>query len=117
MERADTTSCQRQNNTSAFFSLRWVDGPETVLSDYIHLMNFKLIFRGLVILLLLLVVLYIGMNNTHSVDFNFPVLPGKKISQPAALVFFAIFAAGVIAGLLLRGGEKQDEKPAASKKK
>ena len=80
-------------------------------------MNSKLFFRGLVVLFLLFVVLYIGMNNTHPVDFNFPVLPEKKISQPAAYVFFAIFAAGVLAGLLLKGGEKQDEKPVTSKKK
>lgn len=80
-------------------------------------MNSKLFFRGLGVLILLFVVLYVGMNNTHSVDFNFPVLPGKKISQPAAFVFFAVFAAGVLAGLLLRGEGKQDEKPAASKRK
>jgi len=80
-------------------------------------MNFKLILSGLVVLLLLFVVLYIGMNNTHSVDFNFPALPAKKISQPAAYVFFAIFAAGVLAGLLLRGGAKPDEKPVAPKKR
>ena len=83
-----------------------------------HHMNLKLYFRGLAFLVLLFVVLYIGMNNTQPVDFNFPLLPQKKISQPASFVFFVIFAVGVIAGLLLRsenGAKAKDE--TASKKK
>lgn len=80
-------------------------------------MNIKLIFRGLFALLLLFVVLYLGMNNRHSVDFSFPILPGKKISQPAAFVFFAVFAAGVIAGLLMRGDGDAGGKTSTPRKK
>jgi uncharacterized integral membrane protein len=81
-------------------------------------MNLKLYFRSLVFLLLLFVVLYIGMNNTQPVDFNFPVLPDKKVSQPAAFVFFVIFAVGVLAGLMLRSGtDKAGEASSVSKKK
>jgi uncharacterized integral membrane protein len=79
-------------------------------------MNAKTLFRSIVILLLLFVVLYVGMENTHRIDFNFPVLLEKKISQPAALLFFAMFAVGVIVGMVLNsntgtgGGEAEPRK-------
>ena len=71
-------------------------------------MNAKTLFRGVIFLLLLFVVLYVGMENPHRIDFYFPVLLEKKISQPAALLFFGMFAAGVLAGMMLNsGGEKK----------
>jgi len=71
-------------------------------------MNAKTLFRGIIFLLLLFVVLYVGMENTHRVDFYFPLLLEKKISQPAALLFFGMFAVGVLAGMTLNsGGEKK----------
>jgi len=79
-------------------------------------MNLKLYFRGVVFLVLLFIVLYIGMNNPQPVDFNFPLLPQKKISQPASFVFFVIFAVGVIAGLLLRSESGAKSKDAAVSK-
>jgi uncharacterized membrane protein YciS (DUF1049 family) len=79
-------------------------------------MNLRLYFRGLVFLLLFFLVLYIGMNNTQPVDFNFPLLPQKKISQPASFVFFVIFALGVIAGLLIRSGGDGKESSDPKKK-
>jgi uncharacterized integral membrane protein len=67
-------------------------------------MNPKMFFRSFVFLLLLFVVLYIGMTNTHRIDFSFPVLMESKLSQPAAIIFFAMFAIGVIAGMMLHAG-------------
>jgi uncharacterized membrane protein YciS (DUF1049 family) len=67
-------------------------------------MNAKMFLRGFVFLLLCFVVLYVGMNNTHKIAFSFPVLLDGKISQPAALLFFAMFAIGVIAGMVLNAG-------------
>jgi uncharacterized integral membrane protein len=67
-------------------------------------MNAKMIFRAFVVLLLLFVVLYIGMTNPHRIDFYFPVLLDRKITQPAALIFFAMFAIGVIVGMALNAG-------------
>ena len=64
-------------------------------------MNAKTLFRAFIFLLLLFVVLYVGMENTHRIDFYFPVLLEKKLSQPAALIFFAMFAVGVVAGMML----------------
>jgi uncharacterized membrane protein YciS (DUF1049 family) len=62
----------------------------------------KLFLRAVVILAALFVVLYVGMYNTHSVDFFFPLVLEKKVSQPAALLFFVMFAIGVVAGLMFR---------------
>lgn len=67
-------------------------------------MNAKMFLRALVFLLLSFVVLYIGMTNPHRIDFYFPILFDKKVTQPAALLFFAMFAAGVIAGMMLNSG-------------
>jgi hypothetical protein len=67
-------------------------------------MNAKLFLRAFVILLLLFVVLYIGMENRHRIDFYFPILLEKKVTQPAALLYFAMFAIGLIAGMVLNAG-------------
>jgi uncharacterized membrane protein YciS (DUF1049 family) len=67
-------------------------------------MNAKMFFRAFVFLLLLFVILYVGMNNPHRIDFYFPLLSEKKITQPAAILFFVMFAIGVIAGMMLHSG-------------
>lgn len=67
-------------------------------------MNVKLFLRALVFLLLCFTALYIGMNNQHRIAFYFPLLLEKKITTQAALLFFAMFAIGVIAGLMLHSG-------------
>jgi hypothetical protein len=75
-------------------------------------MNFKAILRTIVFLALLFVVLYVGMNNTHVIDFYFP-LAGTTTKHPihtsAALIYFGIFAIGVFAGMALHtgGGSKK----------
>ncbi len=82
-------------------------------------MNAKMFFRVFVFLVLLFVILYVGMENPHRIDFYFPILLEKKITQPAAIVFFAMFAIGVIAGMMLHssggGGSRKGE--GAGKKK
>jgi hypothetical protein len=81
-------------------------------------MNAKMFLRALVFLLLLFVVLYIGMTNPHRIDFYFPILLDRKVTQPAALIFFAMFAIGVIAGMMLNsgGGGKGSEASPAKRK-
>ncbi len=82
-------------------------------------MNAKMFLRALVFLLLLFVVLYIGMTNPHRIDFRFPLLLEKKVSQPAALIFFAMFATGVIAGMMQNagGGAKSGSEGSSGKRK
>jgi uncharacterized integral membrane protein len=69
-------------------------------------MNFKTLFRTVVFLAILFVVLYAGMYNTEEISFSFPLAFDKAIHKPAALIFFAIFAVGVLAGTMLHLGGK-----------
>jgi hypothetical protein len=51
--------------------------------------------------------LYVGMNNTHRVDFHFPVAgttDKTPIQASAALIFFGVFAVGLLAGTILTVG-------------
>lgn len=64
----------------------------------------KIFFRALVFLALLFLVVYVSMNNTHAVDFFFPVLSAQKVRLTAAILFFAFFAIGVLAGTMLGAG-------------
>ncbi|AKC83265.1 hypothetical protein IMCC26134_11625 [Verrucomicrobia bacterium IMCC26134] len=81
----------------------------------------SIIFRTLGFLLILFVVVFIGMENTQSIDFRFSVLLDKPVRTSAALVYFAIFAVGVIGGTLLNagragGGSGKDGSSRAKKK-
>jgi len=81
----------------------------------------KNFLRAIAFLLLLFVVLYIGMNNTHDIVFNFPIA-GTTAKDPihasAAFLYFGMFAIGVLAGMaLLGGGGKKSSGDGGSKKK
>jgi hypothetical protein len=82
-------------------------------------MSFKVLFKTIVFLAILFVMLYIGMNNTQSADFYFPGVLEKKATQSAALIYFCMFAAGVIAGTLLTvgGGSGSKSRPSSKSEK
>lgn len=81
-------------------------------------MNVKMFLRAVVFLLLCFVALYIGMSNQHRIDFYFPLLLERKITMHAALLFFAMFAIGVIAGMMLHsGGSAKASEGSSSKRK
>jgi uncharacterized membrane protein YciS (DUF1049 family) len=67
-------------------------------------MSFKVLFRSIVFLAILFIMLYIGVNNRQSADFYFPVLLDKKLTTNAAMIYFGIFAVGVLAGTALTAG-------------
>jgi hypothetical protein len=67
-------------------------------------MSFKVLFRSLVFLAILFVVLYTGINNTQSIRFSFPLAFPKDIQEPAAFIYFALFAIGVLGGTVLTAG-------------
>lgn len=75
-------------------SLR-ADPPSTMAS---------IIFRTFAFLVILFLVVYIGMENTHQIAFRFSLLLDKPVQTSAALIFFAVFAVGVIGGTLLNAG-------------
>lgn len=78
---------------------------------------FSAVVKTIALLAILFVMLYVGMNNTHAVDFHFPVA-GTTAKSPihasAALIYFGMFAAGVLAGTILwvggRGGRRSASK-------
>jgi uncharacterized membrane protein YciS (DUF1049 family) len=82
-------------------------------------MSFKVLFKVIVFLAILFVLLYIGLNNRQSIDFYFPILLEKKWTDKAGIVYFVMFAAGVLAGALLTvgtGGRGRSKGPAKGDK-
>ncbi len=67
----------------------------------------KAVVKTIALIVILFVMLYVGMNNTHEVDFRFPVAgvtEKSPIHASAALIYFGIFAVGLIAGTILTVG-------------
>jgi uncharacterized membrane protein YciS (DUF1049 family) len=79
-------------------------------------MSFKVIFKTIVFLAILFVMLYIGINNRQSADFYFPGVLDKKLTTDAAMIYFGMFAVGVIAGTLLTVGGGGGPKSRSSSK-
>jgi len=51
-----------------------------------------------------------GVHNRGQVDFSCPPLIANVVQQPAALMYFAFFAIGVITGTVITfGGSKPKE--------
>jgi hypothetical protein len=46
------------------------------------------------------------MYNQSRVEFTLPPIMSKIIQQPAALMYFAFFAVGVLTGTVLTAGKK-----------
>jgi len=67
-------------------------------------MSVKVILKLIVFLATLFVILYIGVNNRQSADFNFPILLDKKATTDAWEIYFGMFAIGVFAGAVLMAG-------------
>ncbi len=83
-------------------------------------MNAKTLLRVIVFLGLVFVMLYVGMENPQRIDFNFPILLDKRITEHAAIIFFAMFAIGVVAGTMLHfssGGPARKSEGGGGKKK
>ena len=80
---------------------------------------FKAILKTFVLLIILFVMLYVGMNNGHEIDFRFPIAgmtDKKPVHASAALIYFGIFAIGVLAGTMLHtGGSSKKGSPSKEK--
>ena len=81
---------------------------------------FKAVFKTIALLIILFVMLYVGMNNTHEIDFHFPIA-GTTAKTPihasAALIYFGIFAVGALAGAILTAGSGGSKRSGGSKEK
>lgn len=67
-------------------------------------MNAKLLLKTIFLIVVLLFLVLMGMNNRSTVDFSLPPVLPKKITLPAAQMYFAFFAVGVITGTILTAG-------------
>jgi uncharacterized integral membrane protein len=67
-------------------------------------MNAKLLLKTIFFILILLLLVLMGMHNRNSVDFTLPPLLDKVVHQPAALMYFAFFAVGVLTGTIMTAG-------------
>ena len=75
----------------------------------------KVILRSIVFLAIFFVMLYVGMNNPQSIDFYFPVAFEKKVTASAALIYFGVFAVGVLAGTVITAGGGGGKRSSKSK--
>lgn len=73
-------------------------------------MNVKLLLKTLFLIVVLLLLVLMGMNNRQSISFTLPPLLKQKIEQPAAIMYFAFFAVGVLSGTILTAGGKKGGK-------
>ena len=67
-------------------------------------MSFQTILRTIGFLIILFLVVFVSIENTHTIDFHFSLAFTKPVRSSAAIVYFAMFAVGVIGGTLLNGG-------------
>lgn len=74
---------------------------------------FKAVVKTIALLAILFVMLYVGVNNTHLIDFNFPIASAAPTPTPihasAALIYFGIFAIGLLAGTILTVGSSSGQ--------
>jgi len=69
-------------------------------------MNTKLLLKTLLVIAILLLLVMMGMNNQQTVSLKLPPLVPRKQELPAAIMYFAFFAVGVLSGTLLTAGGK-----------
>jgi len=67
-------------------------------------MNAKLLLKTLFIILVALLLVLMGMNNQNKVGFSLPPVLNQVIQQPAALMYLAFFAVGLLTGTIMTAG-------------
>jgi hypothetical protein len=70
-------------------------------------MNFKLLFKTLFLIVVLLLLVLMGMNNRQPITFILPPLIEQPLKLPAALMYFSFFAIGVLTGTVLTAGGRK----------
>ena len=86
-------------------------------------MNVKLLFKTLFFILVLLLLVLMGMHNRRAVEFTLPPVVANGIHQPAAIMYYAFFAVGVLTGTVMtagtgkRGGAKSTKAAVKTEKK
>jgi len=75
-------------------------------------MNLTMLIKMVFVTAIFLLLVLMGVHNRALVDFNLPPLMSQVVQQPAALMYFAFFAVGLLTGAVLSAGRsKQAQKP------
>lgn len=93
------------------------DGGPTIMCASVGAanMNAKLLLKSLFVVLILLLLVLMGMNNRGLVEFALPPLLPRRIQQPAALMYFAFFAIGLVTGTIVSSGGGKKKGSASSR--
>jgi uncharacterized integral membrane protein len=75
-------------------------------------MNFRILFKSFLGLMLVITLVLIGMNNRDPVRFALPPLV-HSIKQPAAIMYTAFLALGFLAGAVMTSGKTTAQVKAA----
>ena len=75
-------------------------------------MNIIMLLKTIFVTAILLLLVLIGLNNSAPVDFNLPPLLAAEVKQPAAIMYFAFFAVGLLTGAILSIGMRKSSKQA-----
>jgi uncharacterized integral membrane protein len=67
-------------------------------------MNTKLLLKTVFFIAVLLLLVLMGMHNRGTVDFTLPPILKQHVQQPAALMYYAFFAVGVLTGTIMTAG-------------
>jgi len=74
-------------------------------------MKVMMLLKVLFVTVILLLLVLMGLHNRAPVDFNLPPFVTEVVREPAALMYFAFFAVGLITGTILSmGGQKETSK-------
>jgi uncharacterized integral membrane protein len=80
-------------------------------------MNFKLIFKALLIIAVLALLVVLGMYNRQTVILSIPKSWGPQQSLPAALMYYIFFGVGFLVGaVMMAGGGKKSSGSSKSNK-
>ena len=80
-------------------------------------MNAKLIFKTIFLIIILFLLVIMGMNNRGIVSFTLPPFLNRNMNMPAAYMYFAFFAVGVLTGTILTAGGGGKKSGVSSKAK
>jgi hypothetical protein len=73
-------------------------------------MKLMLLIKTAFVMGIFLLLVLMGLHNQNVVNFTCPPLIASAVQQPAALMYFAFFAIGVITGTVITfGGGKPKE--------
>jgi uncharacterized integral membrane protein len=95
----------------AFSRLAWPRNNIKLEATQKELMKAMMLVKITVVTVIFLLLVLMGLHNRAPVDFNLPPLLSSQVEQPAALMYFAFFAVGLMTGAILcAGGSKEKSK-------